>query len=328
MAAGRGERLQPLTDAVPKALVYLAGKPLLQWAVEHMRAAGIPRVIVAAGWMEESVRKFVQSMAYEGVEVKEVEDYALGPLHTLIGALPKEYAGEVIVAPVDAWLSASDIRGIIESESCDLALGTDYSRIAGTTVFSRDEIKLVGLGTAAESFSEQGSSAMVFRAGERFVNAARRSKEAGLNRVLPVINKMISNGADLRTHSVKDVWFDLDDIQSIITANEAILRAGSEELKGILIPSGDVVECGDAIEIAPATVAEKGVVLRGPVLVAPGCTIGQGSEIGPNVSISEGTHIMPSCKVQNSILFGHTDIAANTSISDVIVYNSHIHGSE
>lgn len=45
-AAGLGTRLRPLTDTMPKALVPLAGKPLLQWQVERLRDAGITDIIV------------------------------------------------------------------------------------------------------------------------------------------------------------------------------------------------------------------------------------------------------------------------------------------
>ena len=45
-AAGLGTRLKPITDTMPKALVPLAGKPLLQWQVEKLRDAGITDIIV------------------------------------------------------------------------------------------------------------------------------------------------------------------------------------------------------------------------------------------------------------------------------------------
>ena len=45
-AAGLGTRLKPLTDTMPKALVPLGGKPLLQWQVEKLREAGITDIVV------------------------------------------------------------------------------------------------------------------------------------------------------------------------------------------------------------------------------------------------------------------------------------------
>ena len=44
--AGLGTRLKPLTDTMPKALVPLAGKPLLQWQVERLRDAGVTDIVV------------------------------------------------------------------------------------------------------------------------------------------------------------------------------------------------------------------------------------------------------------------------------------------
>ena len=45
-AAGLGTRLKPLTNTLPKALVPLAGKTLLQWQIERLKAAGITDIVV------------------------------------------------------------------------------------------------------------------------------------------------------------------------------------------------------------------------------------------------------------------------------------------
>lgn len=46
LAAGRGERLRPLTDALPKPLLAVAGKPLIAWQVERLAAAGFDDLVV------------------------------------------------------------------------------------------------------------------------------------------------------------------------------------------------------------------------------------------------------------------------------------------
>ena len=71
LAAGRGERLRPLTDSVPKALVPAGGKPLLVWHLEHLAAAGCREAVInvshLGGRIEEVVgdgRRFGLSIAY------------------------------------------------------------------------------------------------------------------------------------------------------------------------------------------------------------------------------------------------------------------------
>ncbi|MGS0689941.1 N-acetylmuramate alpha-1-phosphate uridylyltransferase MurU [Shewanella sp. 30m-9] len=51
LAAGRGERLRPLTDSVPKPLVEVAGKPLIVYHIEKLAAAGISEIIINHAWL-------------------------------------------------------------------------------------------------------------------------------------------------------------------------------------------------------------------------------------------------------------------------------------
>ena len=60
-AAGLGTRLKPLTDTMPKALVPLAGKTLLQWQVEKLRDAGISDIIVNVHHFPDQIIKTVQA---------------------------------------------------------------------------------------------------------------------------------------------------------------------------------------------------------------------------------------------------------------------------
>ena len=59
LAAGRGERLRPLTDRMPKPLVAVGGKPLLAWHLERLAAAGVRDVVVNVSHLgEQLVERF------------------------------------------------------------------------------------------------------------------------------------------------------------------------------------------------------------------------------------------------------------------------------
>lgn len=69
LAAGRGERLRPLTDEVPKALVEVRGETLLERHLRNMRDAGIESVVINLGWHGEQIVDRVGSGDAFGLDV-------------------------------------------------------------------------------------------------------------------------------------------------------------------------------------------------------------------------------------------------------------------
>lgn len=69
LAAGRGERLKPLTDTTPKALVEVRGQSLLEWHLEKMHDAGIRDVVINLGWLGEKIVERVGSGSGYGLSV-------------------------------------------------------------------------------------------------------------------------------------------------------------------------------------------------------------------------------------------------------------------
>ncbi|MDR6213914.1 nucleotidyltransferase family protein [Paracidovorax wautersii] len=55
LAAGRGERMRPLTDATPKPLLAVQGRPLLEWHLAALAAAGVERAVVNTAWLGEQI---------------------------------------------------------------------------------------------------------------------------------------------------------------------------------------------------------------------------------------------------------------------------------
>lgn len=55
LAAGRGERMRPLTDRTPKPLLPVAGKPLIEYHLEALAAAGVEEVVINLSWLGEQI---------------------------------------------------------------------------------------------------------------------------------------------------------------------------------------------------------------------------------------------------------------------------------
>jgi len=56
LAAGRGERMRPLTDRLPKPLLPVRGKPLIEYHVERLAQAGVERIVINLAWLGNLIR--------------------------------------------------------------------------------------------------------------------------------------------------------------------------------------------------------------------------------------------------------------------------------
>ena len=90
LAAGRGERLRPLTDTVPKPLVSVGGAPLIVWHLRALARVGIRDVIINLSWLGERLRAALGDGADFGVRIRYSEEGPV-PLETgggILRALP------------------------------------------------------------------------------------------------------------------------------------------------------------------------------------------------------------------------------------------------
>lgn len=69
-AAGLGTRLKPLTDTIPKALVPVAGKPLLQHTIEKLKAAGFDEIIINLHHFPDQIINFVETNNRFGIRIE------------------------------------------------------------------------------------------------------------------------------------------------------------------------------------------------------------------------------------------------------------------
>ncbi len=62
LAAGRGERMRPLTDTTPKPLLVVQGQPLLQWHLQALQDAGVSRAVINTAWLGEQISERFSSV--------------------------------------------------------------------------------------------------------------------------------------------------------------------------------------------------------------------------------------------------------------------------
>ncbi|GGD90597.1 N-acetylmuramate alpha-1-phosphate uridylyltransferase MurU [Caballeronia grimmiae] len=123
-AAGRGERMRPLTDTCPKPLLEAGGKPLIVWQIERLAAAGIETIVINHAWLGEKIEASLGDGSPWGVELRySPESEALETAGGIAQALPLLGSGVFIAVSGDVF--------------CDF----DYTALRDrATALARDEL--------------------------------------------------------------------------------------------------------------------------------------------------------------------------------------------
>lgn len=150
LAAGLGRRMRPLTDHTPKPLLPVAGKPLLQYHLEALRAGGIERVVINTAYRGEQIEAFAGDGSAFGLHI----DYSREPEPLETGgaishALPLLGEAPFLLINADVWTDypLTELAHSPLPPSClgrlllvpnpdfhpegDFALGDDHRLVAG-----------------------------------------------------------------------------------------------------------------------------------------------------------------------------------------------------
>lgn len=122
LAAGRGERMRPLTDDRPKPLLQVGGKSLIEYHLDALRGAGIPDVVINTAWQGQKLREALGNGERYGVAIR-YSDEGASALETgggIFKALPHLGRGPFLVINGDIWTDWRLDRGFALAEQ-DLA---------------------------------------------------------------------------------------------------------------------------------------------------------------------------------------------------------------
>lgn len=104
LAAGRGERMRPLTDRLPKPLLSVGGKPLIVWHLERLAVAGIRQIVINHAWLGHEIERALGDGSAFGVDIQySAEGTALETAGGIAQALPLLGDAPFLLMNGDVW---------------------------------------------------------------------------------------------------------------------------------------------------------------------------------------------------------------------------------
>lgn len=297
--AGKGTRLRPHTYVTPKPLLRVAGKPVMSYILDDLKALGVDEIVFITGYLKENIESYVRTeypeFSARFVE-QPVQDGTAGAVRlaqpyiddecliifvdtlfdadlSLVKRLPDDVSGVIWAKEVEDYQrfgvivndDAGFMRRIVEKPTDPI------SKLANIGLYYIRDWKLLFEGIDATMQGQPG------KGGEFYLTDA--------------FQYMVDHGAGIKVETVEG-WYDCGQLETLLDTNRHLLENGRE-----LRPQGG-----------------QDVRVDGAVRVAEGVDLDNVS-LGPNVTIESG------CDIRDSRL-SDCIIGANTRISGSTLHDS------
>ncbi len=313
LAGGKGTRLRPITHTSAKQLVPVANRPILFYAIEAIREAGIREIGVIVGHTKNEIMEACGDGSRWGVEITYIEQQApLGLAHAVKVARDflhdrrfVMYLGDNLIldgirAMVDEFRNENHASHILLAKVPDpsqfgvaeLADGR-VVRLVEKPREPKSDLALVGVYLFDQPIFEA-------------VDAIRPSARGELE-ITDAIQWLVDHGYVVKPHIVTGWWKDTGKLEDMLEANRMLLdsQAITPAIEGSVDAASSV-----SFKVRIEKGAEvRGSTIRGPAIIGAGTSIVD-SYVGPFTSISDG------CTLRK-VEIEHSIVLAGSSITDI-----------
>jgi MurNAc alpha-1-phosphate uridylyltransferase len=227
LAAGLGLRMRPITEKMPKPLIKIAGKPLLDWGLDALARAGVPEAVVNVHYLPDQIRAHVASRSAPHVVISDETRQLLDSAGGIVKALPMLGAAPFVLVNADTfWIDGPDpdLLGLAlawDAGKMDMLLMlADPNTAVGHT--GKTDFCLADNGTLVRS---GGNESGLIYAGAAIVDPAifegASATPHSLNRYFDVA---IGKGR-LHGLKMKGQWITVGTPEAIPVAEEAVAKA-------------------------------------------------------------------------------------------------------
>ncbi len=310
LAAGEGQRLRPFTGLLPKVMLPIAGRPILQYVIEALAENGIRRIVMVVGYRKEQIQDYFSAGQGFGVEIDYVvQPQQLGTAHALRRARDLADDRFLLVAG-DNIIDPATIRSMVNVRSNTMLIRTqaDVSKY-GVVIVQGGLIRKI-VEKPVEKISNQVNTGIYALSREVFDFLGHEVK------LTSVIQRMIAEGHDVLAEETDGTWLDAVYPWDILKLNDLILNRISPRLGGT-IEEGAVVK--GAVSIGDGTIIRSNCYIVGPAVIGENCEIGPSVCIFPSTSVGNGAVISPFSIIRNTIIDSNVLIGASSAVQDSII---------
>jgi len=332
LAAGQGTRVRPLTKDLPKPMVPILGKPLMEYLIEHLARHGITQIMVNVAYHHQKIERYFGDGRRWGVELGYSYEGVLD--HGDIRPSPMGSAG--------GMRKIQDFSGFFDETTLVLcgdalidldigaALHEHKSKGALASVVTLD-VPLQEVSNYGVVVSDANGQIQSFQEKPQPAEAKSTMASTGIYLFEPAVIDMVPSGQvyDIGSQLFPQLverqlpffaqkrffnWIDIGRVSDYWSVLQRVLRGGVAEMN---MP-GTQVRPGVWVGLN-TNVPWDQVSIEGPVYIGSSVRIEPGAKITGPAWIGHGSHIKTGAFIERSVLFEYTRVPENAVFREMII---------
>ena len=313
LAAGEGKRLRPFTETLPKVMLPVANKPILEYVFDAVKKSGINEIVVIVGYKKEVIMEYFKD--YKGLKISYVtQDKQLGTAHALLQA-KNNIKDTFIVLSGDNIIDYNSISKLIKDNSKYSMLIKEHPHPSKYGVVFVEKGKLKEIVEKPKEELGKFISTGIYKLPISIFKQIEELASQGVYALSTVVQSIIDKGETINT-IIADSWADIVYPWDLIDLNETMIHNASLSVSGT-VEKGVTIK-GD-VSVGKDTILYSGCYIVGPVIIGEGCEVGPNACIFPSTTIGNNSVIHPFSQVRNCVIMNDVHIGSNSYIKNSIV---------
>ncbi len=321
MAGGIGNRLRPLTCAIPKPMVPIMGKPVMEYVIRLLRKHGITDATATLQYLPEEITKYFEDGSQYGMNIKyTMEEKPLGTAGGVAYAA-KGIDSTFIVISGDG-LTDLDITKALEFHRQNNSMATlvlkqmDSPLEFGVVMLNEDNTvkRFVEKPTKAQVFSDTVNTG-IYILEPKVLDYIEQDKMVDFS--MDVFPQLLNHGEKVYGYVCDDYWCD-------IGSSHAYLQAHRDVMDGKCRVDGPFNEINDKIYIGSDAIVHPNAEIESPCFIGAGCKIEEGARVGAYSVIGYGTTICNKADVERSVVWENSRIAESAQVRGCVLCESSV----
>jgi mannose-1-phosphate guanylyltransferase len=334
LVAGKGTRVRPITNDIPKPMVPILGKPVMESILQLLHKHGIDDVMINTSFLSSVIEDYFQDgglldmeigYSYEGqLEDGKLVGMALGSA----GGMRKiqDFSGffdeTFIVLCGDAWIDL-DVQSVLDFHRKKGGIATIVLQQVEWQEVSKYGVVELDAQQRILQFQEKPDQEEAI---SNMINTGIYIFEPEIFDYIPALQEfdigselfpaLIANNVPFYGKKIDFQWVDIGSIPDVLVATKMALRG---EIKGFKLPGKEIapsirtginvklnlddISISGPVYIGSGTEIEKGVILEGPLMIGANCKIESGAHL-KECLVDKYTRVSGLAKLDNKILFG------------------------